>query len=56
MPFSYVGSSADDYAKKDVYSFIGEVKINRLDFNAGTKSPVVGSDVSAQFSVGMYKQ
>lgn len=56
MPFSYVGSSVDDYAKKDVYSFIGEVKINRLDFNAGTKSPVVGSEVNAQFSVGMYKQ
>ena len=56
MPFSYVGSSVDDYAKKDVYSFIGEVKINRLDFKAGTKSPVVGSEVNAQFSVGMYKQ
>ena len=56
MPFTYLGSSTDDYAKKDVHSFIGEVKINRLDFNAGTKSPVVGSEVNAQFSVGMYKQ
>jgi K(+)-stimulated pyrophosphate-energized sodium pump len=53
--FNYIGAVANDYAKKDVHSFVGEVEINRIDFGVGESAPMIGDKVKASFSVEGYK-
>ncbi len=56
LSFNYAGEIENPMSKSLAYSFDGTFNINRVDFHVGEASPMVGSEVSVNFSAEAYKK
>ena len=56
ISFNYAGEIENPMSKSLAYSFDGTFNINRVDFHVGDASPMVGSEVTVNFSAEAYKK
>ncbi len=55
IPFNYIGSVMNEYAKNNVHGFAGEFTFNRSDYQLGDNNPIVKDAITVTFSVEAYK-